>query len=377
MPKRLIYLVSDAGYFLAHRAALARAAAEEGWQVEVATAPDPRQEEIAALGFGVHSIPFRRHGLNPLAELRVLLAIFALYRRLKPDLVHHVTLKAVLLGGLAARMARVPAKVHSITGVGHVFTERGLGWRALQAAIRLTLAFITPASARIITEHAADLQTVAASDRTASRGRVILGSGVDLALFAQAPLPPQPPFRVLLASRLIEKKGIADYAKAGALLRERGLAVECLLAGAPDEGAPGAITRERLEAWDRAGDLIWLGRRSDMPDLMASCHAVALPSRYGEGVPRCLIEGAAAGRALIASDLPGCQEIVKEGGNGRLVPQGDWQALAAAIADLAAQPQKVEAMGAASRRLAEETFGNEKVSSETLAVYAEISPPDS
>jgi glycosyltransferase involved in cell wall biosynthesis len=280
MAKRLLYLVSDAGYFLAHRAALAKAAAQAGWQVEVATAPDPRQAEIAALGFRVHAVPFQRHSLNPLGEIKSLLAIRKLYRAVKPDLVHHVTLKAVLLGGLAAKLTGVPARVHSITGVGHVFTEKGLSWRLLQEVIKRLVAVITPARARIITEHAADLETIAPSPAVRARGRVILGSGVDLALFAQAPYPPPPPFRLLRASRLLVKKGIEDYARAGRALREKGLLVVFLLAGAPDETAPNAVPRRQLEAWQEAGDLEWLGARSDMPRLMASCHAVVPPSRY-------------------------------------------------------------------------------------------------
>ncbi len=372
MAKRLLYLVSDAGYFLAHRAALAKAAAAAGWQVEVATAPDPRQAEIAALGFPVHAVPFQRHSLNPFGEIRSLLAILSLYRRVKPDLVHHVTLKAVLLGGFAAKLAGVPARVHSITGVGHVFTERGARWRFLQGVIKRAVAFITPERARIITEHAADLETIAPSPAVRGRGRVILGSGVDLTLFSEAPLPPQPPFRLLLASRLIVKKGIEDYARAGRLLREKGLPVAFLLAGAPDETSPAAVPRAQLEAWHDAGDLEWLGARSDMPQLMASCHAVVLPSRYGEGVPRCLIEGAAVGRPLIASDLPGCKEICRHGENGLIVPQGDWQALAAAAERLASDPRKAERMGKEGRKLAESTFSNERVARETLAVYDEI-----
>ena len=372
MAKRLLYLVSDAGYFLAHRAALAKAARKAGWEVTVATAPDPRQAEIEALGFPVRQVPFNRHGMDPLAELKTLRAIRALYREAKPDLVHHVTLKAALLGGLAARLERVPARVHSITGLGHAFTESGLKWRLFQALVRRWVAFVTPGDARIVTEHATDLATIARDPAVKARGRVILGSGVDLDLFAEAPQPPRPPVRFLLASRLIEKKGIADYARAGAALRGKGLPVEFLLAGAPDESAPGAVSRARLEAWHANGDLIWLGARGDMPDLMASCHAIVLPSRYGEGVPRCLIEGAAVGRALIASDLPGCKEIVKDGESGIIVPQGDWQALARAAERLVLEPETCAAMGKAGRRHAETGFGDATVARATLAVYEEV-----
>ncbi|MEJ1994627.1 MAG: glycosyltransferase family 4 protein [Limibacillus sp.] len=372
MAKRLLYLVSDAGYFLAHRAALAKAASKAGWRVEVATAPDPRQADIEALGFAAHSIPFKRHGMSPLAAAESLFAILKLYRELKPDLVHHVTLKAVLLGGLAAKLAGVPARVHSITGVGHVFTEGGPKWRLLQGLIRRWVAFITPAKARIVTEHAADLETIAPGAAVRARGRVILGSGVDTDLFAEAEEPPFPPVRFLLASRLIEKKGIADYARAGAELKQQGVAVEFLLAGAPDEGAPGAIPESRLRSWEEEGCLVWLGARADMPALMASCHAVVLPSRYGEGVPRCLIEGASVGRALIASDLPGCREIVRDGVNGLIVAEGDWRALAEAAKRLIEDPETRAAMGREGRKLAVSHFSDARVTRETLAVYEEI-----
>ncbi|MET4807026.1 glycosyltransferase family 4 protein [Limibacillus sp. MBR-115] len=371
MVRRLIFLVPDAGYFLGHRLALAKAARAAGWEVEVATAPDARQAEIAALGFVVHSLPFRRHGRNLLGAFLSLAAIWRLYRTRRPDLVHHVTLKAVVLGGLAGRLARVPAMVHAVTGLGYLFTAESWDWRLLRWPVKLAVCLATPAQARLLTEHSGDRALLAWTPGLRARARVIDGSGVDTESFAPAPLP-NGPTRFLLASRLLKSKGIESYAAAAAELRAAGVRAEFLLAGDLDSRHPDGLERALLERWKSMGTIEWVGYCADMPSLLASVHAVVLPSAYGEGIPRCLLEGASVGRALIASELPGCRAIAQDKRNGFIVPSGNVPALAAAMGKLAGDRNLLAQFGKASRDLVLERFSDAQITAATLEVYREI-----
>lgn len=372
MSRRLLYLVNDAGFFMSHRLPLAQAAAAAGWQVEVATRPDSKSPEIAKAGLGLHPVPIERFGLRPLAELRTALAVAALCRRLKPSLLHCVTLKAVVPGLLAARLAGVPAVVLAVTGVGRTYSEAGVGWRLLQKAIPPYLALLAHDRTRLLVQNPDDAEALAARGYLATRWELIRGSGVDLQAFAALPEPP-PPVTLLLASRLIAKKGIETFAEAARLAKVRRPALRFLLAGGPDPGNPDSIPTARLQAWHDEGLLEWLGRREDMPALMAASHVVCLPSQYGEGVPKCLIEGAAAGRALVATDVAGCREVCRDGQTGLLVPPGDAAALAEAFLALADDAALRRRLGAGARDLAEAEFEVTAVNRRTLALYDSLS----
>ncbi|WP_200808592.1 glycosyltransferase family 4 protein [Tistlia consotensis] len=368
MSRRLLFLVNDAGFFLSHRLPLARAAVAAGWQVAVASRADGRRAEIEAAGLAFHPVPIERFGLRPLAELRAALAVAALCRRLQPDLLHCVTLKAVVPGLLGARLAGVPAVVLAVTGAGRTFSDGGPVWRLLQQAIPRYLALLAHDRTRLLVQNPDDGAALAARGYLAGRTVLIRGSGVDLAAFAATP-EPAGPMTVLLASRLIAKKGIESYVEAARLAKAERPALRFLLVGAPDPGNRDAIPEARLRAWHEAGAVEWLGRRDDMPALMAGSHVVCLPSQYGEGVPKCLIEGAAAGRALVATDVAGCREVCRDGETGLLVPPGDAGALAAAFLRLAGDPALRRRLGGRARAVAEAEFDVEAVNRRTLALY--------
>lgn len=368
MSRRLLFLINDAGFFLSHRMPLARAAAKAGWQVDVATREDERSPEIEAAGFTVHHVPIQRFGLRPAGELRTALAVAALCRTLKPDLLHCVTLKAVVPGLLAARLAAVPAAVLAITGAGRTYSDGAPVWRLLQRAIPRYLSLLAHDRMRLLVQNPDDGQALAARGYLSKRTVLIRGSGVDLSAFAATPEPPEP-MTVVLASRLIAKKGIATYAEAARRARRKRPELRFLLVGDSDAGNPDAVAEASLRAWHAAGDVEWLGRREDMPALMAASHVVCLPSQYGEGVPKCLIEGAAAGRALVATDVAGCREVCRDGETGLLVPPGDAEALAGAFLRLAADAELRRRLGERGRAVAEAEFDVEAVNRQTLALY--------
>jgi len=370
---RVLFLVSEDWYFRSHRLPLARALKGAGFEVGVACRVSGDGAAIAAEGLELVPLPLARHRLGPLHLAASVARVARAYRAFQPDLVHHVALKPVLVGSLAARLARVPAMVNAVAGLGYAFSAQGPRAQALRAAIGLGLRLVADGPrARLIVQNAEDGEAMVARG-IAPRERVVLipGAGVDLARFRPAPEPPGP-VRVTLVARMIREKGIEDLAAAAGILRGRGVPARVTLAGAPDPENPSSIPESRLRAWAGEGVVEYLGPVDDVPALWRESHIACLPSYYGEGVPLALIEAAAAGRPLIAADRPGLRDIARDGETGLLVPPRDPIALADAIARLAADALLRARLGAAARALAEARFGEAAVVAATLAVYRDL-----
>ncbi|RMD65445.1 MAG: glycosyltransferase family 1 protein [Alphaproteobacteria bacterium] len=377
---RLLFTVNDAAFFVSHRLPIARAAAAAGYDVHVATAPGAAVSEIVSAGLIHHRVPLSRSGLNPGAEIRTFLALATLFRRLRPDLVHLVTIKPVIYGGLAARLTRCPAVVSAVPGLGSLFVARGVSAAVLRAgatfAYRLALGH---RHGRVIFQNPDD------RDWFIGRGLVkrdrwvlIKGSGVDMARFAPMPEPPEslgPPV-VVLPARMLRDKGVAEFVAAARALRARGVAARFVLVGASDPGNPTAIPESDLRAWHAEGTVEWHGPAADMPAVLAGAHIVCLPS-YREGLPKSLIEAAACARPIVATDVPGCREIARHGENALLVPPRDAAALAEALARLIAEPALRRRLGARGRAIAEAEFALDSVIDQTLALYRTLLDPHS
>lgn len=368
---RLLFVVNEAGYFLSHRGAIARAAAEAGWDVHVAVPESDRRAEIEALDAEMHAVPMSRAGLHPLDNLRTLLAIHALCRRLRPDVVHNVALKAVFLGGAGARLAGVRNRVFAIAGLGHIETETGFAGLAMRAGIRALLPWLVGREGRLIVQNEADLTRAGATRGLARHALLIPGSGVDLEVFRPSP-EPEGQVTVVLPARMIWQKGVGEFVEAARILKARGEPVRMWLAGDSDPGNPGAVPSSTLRAWHNEGLVEWLGHREDMPRVLAAAHVVCLPSYYGEGVPKSLLEAAAAGRPVVTTDTPGCRAAVKPEESGILVPPRDPSALAVALARLAGDAKERRRLGAAGRRLAESSFALPSVINRHLELYDEV-----
>ena len=370
---RLLFVVNNPAFFLSHRLPLALAAREAGYDVHVATMDGPAAADIAARGLTHHPVPMSRSGRNPLGELRTLHALWALMRRLRPDLAHLVTIKPVLYGGLAARLARVPGMVAAISGLGFVFTRpaRRLDWlRTVVAGLyRLALGH---ANSRVIFQNANDRDLLLRM-RAVRPEQVVMvrGSGVDLSQYRDTPEPPEPPVRVAMAARLLRDKGVYEFVEAARLLREREPQLQCVLAGSPDPGNPASVSEAEVEAWRREGVVECPGECTDVAALYASVHIVALPS-YREGLPKSLVEAAACGRAVVTTDVPGCRDAIEPGVTGVLVPARDAGALADALAALARDGELRRRLGRAGRELAEREFDIRKVVRAHLDVYAAL-----
>ncbi|OIR06778.1 N,N'-diacetylbacillosaminyl-diphospho-undecaprenol alpha-1,3-N-acetylgalactosaminyltransferase [mine drainage metagenome] len=372
MPK-LLFLVTEDWYFCSHRLPVARAAKAAGYEVVVATRVSAHADAITAEGFKLIAIGLRRSSRNPWRELGAILEIAGIYRRERPDLVHHVALKPALYGAIAARLARVPAVVNALAGLGFVFASASRKARLLRPWVvgALRLSIDAKGSALIVQNPDDRKMLVEAGVVRAARVRLIRGSGVDIRRFALSPEPAGTPL-VMLPSRLLWDKGVGEFVAAAKLLRERGVAARFALVGDSDPETAAAIPVGQLQAWQSGGAVEWWGRREDMPAVLASSHVVCLPSYRGEGLPKVLLEAAACGRPLVATDVPGCREIVIDGGNGLLVPPRDAPALAEAIGRLLADPGLRAAMGRRGRELVETEFSEERVVAQTLALYREL-----
>ncbi|CAJ48123.1 glycosyltransferase family 4 protein [Bordetella avium] len=372
-PTRLLFVVNNPAFFLSHRVALAIAAQAQGYEVHVATMDGPSVPQIQALGMTHHVIPMSRSGKKPMEELKTMLALYRLFRKLRPDLVHLVTIKPVLYGGIAARLARVPAMVAAISGLGYVFMAKGARARLVRAVVgRFYRLALGHPNSRVIFQNANDRDLLSRLGAVRSeRVEMIRGSGVDLSRYRAEPEPPAPPVVVLMVARLLRDKGVYEFVEAARLLRQQGLNVRMRLAGGVDLGNPASIRADEVQAWARAGLVEALGERQDIAELYAASHIAVLPS-YREGLPKSLIEAAACARAVVTTDVPGCRDAIDPDQTGLLVPPHDAPALAAAIARLVADPAQRQRMGQAGRRLAEREFSIDDVCRRHLAIYAAL-----
>lgn len=370
---RLLYVVSEDWYFLSHRLPMARAARDAGFEVHVATRVQNGEAAIQAEGFVLHAIPFSRGTLSPLAAWRTISALRRLHRALAPDISHHVALQACVLGSLAAFGTRA-ALVNALTGFGYAFTARDVKARLLRFVMGGLLRFLfVRRGSVVLVQNPDDSASLSAIGIPASHIVLIPGSGVDTE--ALQPLPePAGPITVGFVGRLLADKGVRTLVEAHRLLRSRGVEVELLLAGTPDEANPASISEQEIAAWKREGGITLLGHVEQIEMVWARAHIAALPSRR-EGLPKSLLESAAHGRPMVATDVPGCREVVQPGMTGLLVPVDDAAALADAIGVLASSPSLRALYGTAARRLAVERFGAAAIGKQTAELYARLLNP--
>ncbi|MCK9283054.1 MAG: glycosyltransferase family 4 protein [Rhodocyclaceae bacterium] len=370
---RILFLVTEDWYFISHRLPLAIAARDAGFEVTVVTRVSDHGDAIRAAGLRLVPFEWSRRGMNPFRELVVLARLVALYRLERPDIVHQVALKPVLYGSIAACLMHHRLRVvNAIAGMGFVFSSGARLARVLRPIVVRAYRMLLGGRDRLLILQNPDDQKllIAAGAISPDRIRLIRGSGVDPQRFSPVPEPPGPPL-VVLASRMLWDKGIAEFVDAARLLRRANVVARFVLVGDTDRENPAAVPTSQLEAWRKEGVVEWWGRRDDMPDVLVKATLVCLPS-YREGLPKVLLEAAACGRALVATDVPGCREIVADKANGLLVPARDFEALAAAIGELLADPVRRKKMGERGRSRVLEEFSEEKVVANTMAVYREL-----
>ncbi len=369
---KILYLVTEDWYFCSHRLPQARAAKAAGAEVVVATRVDEDAARIEAEGFRLVPLDWRRGDTNPLRELGSVAAVIRLYRRERPDLVHHVAIKPTLYGGLAAAVAGTPVVVHALTGLGYFFIGGGWKARIIGPMVRGLLGWLlNRPNAHVIVQNPDDLALLRRR-RLIRHPRVTLipGSGVDVEQLRPVPESDGIPVAALVG-RMLEDKGVSELVGAAQLLRDRGVALKVRLVGPPDPHNPASIPDATLRAWQEAGVVEWVGFERDIAAVWRDAHIAVLPS-YHEGLPKALLEAAACGRPLVASDVPGCREVVRDGVTGLLVPARSVVPLADALERLARDPALRRRLGANARRLVEAEFAEPVVVRETLRLYRHL-----
>ena len=374
-PTRLLYFVTEDWYFCSHRLALAVAAQEAGYEVTVLTRVAEHGDLIRSQGLRLLPIALSRQGMNPVRELRLMRRVVRAYRQVRPHLVHQVALKPILYGSLAARLVGVPYVVNALAGLGFLFSSERPRARLLRPLVKLGFHHLLRGEGnRVILQNPDDRDLLTGALRVpADRVRLIRGAGVDLNRFRPTSEPEGPPV-VVLASRLLWDKGVGEFVEAARRLRTRNTQARFVLVGAPDPGNPSAIPQAVLAQWEKEGAVELWGHRTDMDRVFAQSHLVCLPS-YREGLPKVLLEAAACGHPLVATNVPGCREVVRDGQNGLLVPAKDSAALAGALERLIGDAALRADFGARSHAIAEAGFGIERVIAQHLGLYREICPP--
>ena len=367
---RLAYLVTEDWYFISHRLPMARAARDAGFEVHVATRVDRHAAQIAAEGFHLHPIAWRRGSLNPHDLLRVLREVRRLYRTLQPNIAHHVALPAAVVGSLAATGLPVVC-VNAMTGLGTIFISEAPLHRMVRAALQPALrALFSRRSSAVLVQNRDDEALVADLGIDPRQIALIPGSGVDITEMTPLPEPPGP-IAIAFVGRLVESKGIRPLIAAHARLIERGRDIRLLIAGLPDPANPTSISASEIASWNGKRNVSYLGFVEDIRGLWGRAHIAVLPS-HREGLPLSLIQAAACGRPLIATDVPGCRAIARPDVNALLVPRDDVEALAQAIDRLAADGALRRSFGKSSRALVEQDFSSERIGAEIVALYRRL-----
>ena len=365
MSKILLFANTD-WYIYNFRLSLAEELRNQGHEVVLLSAPGDYYQLLQTSGFQWIPFPLSRQGINPFNELLTLWKLIRTYHKVHPDIVHHFTIKPVLYGSLAAHILRIPGIINSITGLGHLFIDTGFLTRVLRALAKVLYRIILPQT-RVIFENPEDERTFIKQGLLGSeQSHLILGTGVDTERFRPSEKNNEIPL-VLFSSRILVTKGLPEYVEAASILKQKGLKARFVVAGTTDPGNPASISTEQIEEWkDKAVVELW-GWQNDMPSILAQADIFCLPS-YREGIPNALLEACAAGLPIVATDVPGCRDVVTDGVNGLLVPVRSPGALASGLETLIGDRELRRAMGIAAREIAIQ-FNTKKVNAETLAVY--------
>jgi glycosyltransferase involved in cell wall biosynthesis len=372
MGPRLLFLITEDWTFWEIRRDLARLARDAGYEVTIATRVTAHAERIRQEGFELIPIMMLREGRNPLRELMTLFELVRLYRRIRPQIVQQVAMKPVLYGSFAAWVARVPVVINIFGGLGYAFTERPEDTSVLRALLQRGLQSAIALSRSVVVVQNADDRDVLVRAKIVnpSRIRLIPGSGVDVQRFVPVDPPPGDPI-VMLAGRMLWDKGVGEFVDAVIRLKQCAVKARFVLVGRCDRGNPTAIAEERLHEWTREHGIEWWGHREDLPAVLGSATVVVLPS-YREGLPKVLLEAAACGKAMVATDVPGCREVVRHRHTGLLVPVRDSASLADAIVELLSSPELRAALGTHARELAVQQYATMRIGEAFLSLYRDL-----
>ena len=371
---KLIIVVNELRFFLSHRLPIALAARDIGYEVHIASrsGTNAEIEQLSQEQLQFHSITFHRRSTRPWQELKTLQELNKLYKEVQPNIVHHVTIKPVLYGTLIARWVGGIQILNAISGLGYLFIAKGWkssirkklllwGYHVLLHSKKVWVLFQNPDDQALFSQYKIVYQ---------KHAFIIRGSGVNLQQFIASPIP-KGRTKIILVARMLWDKGVGEFVEAATILKQQGVDADFIIVGSVDLGNPKSIPVKQLDRWNSSGVIKWLGERTDISQLLIKSHIVVLPS-YREGLPKSLLEAAAAGRPIITTDVPGCREVIKDGENGLLVQVRNAKSLVIAIQKLINNPELLSSMGKKGRLIAEQEFSIEQVINKTLELYSKI-----
>lgn len=369
---KIIFFVTVDWFFCSHFLGRAIGARNAGYEVLVLTDVNRHGEIIRNAGLQLLPLPISRNSVNPFSALITLLRIVRVYRRERADLIHHVALKPILLGSVAATLAGCRGVINAVVGGGYVFTSPHPFARMLRPFLSMGLRLLlNPLGSRVVFENGDDLDNFANAGFVRRQDAVLIrGAGVDPSGFQLAGETHSLPVVVLVA-RLLWDKGIGEFVEAARILHQHGLKARFVIVGDPDPENRACIDSATLEVWREEGAVELWGFRRDIPQILAQASVACLPS-YREGLPKSLLEAMAAGLPCVTTDVPGCREAVRDGDNGLLVPPKDWRALAVALEHMIRNPEHARKMGQRGRERLEQEFSAQHVNESTLALYREM-----
>ena len=373
MPASILYVVTEDWYFLSHRLPMARAAKAVGYEIHVATRLNSGKEAIEAEGFTPHALSWQRGSLSPRHSIAGVSELRKLLRKLEPNILHNISLKPVLLGSIASLGLPSIAVVNSLTGLGTLFIGNHRKSELTRPLVIAVLkALLKRSNTRTIVQNPDDKRFVLDLGVPESSVDLIPGSGVDTAHFTPLPDPP-PPITAAYVGRMLADKGVITLIQAFSLATSRGLKLQLLLAGDTDRENPGSLAPEQLREFASAFGINWLGHVADIREVWARAHIAVLASRR-EGLPKSLLEAAACGRPMIATDTPGCREIAIRDETALTFPVDDAPTLADALTRMAGDADIRARFGERARGLVEKKFSAEVIGKEIIALYRSLVP---
>lgn len=368
----LLYFVSVDNFFCSHFLARAKAAKDAGYNVLVLTKVISHGAQIEEAELRLIPLEIDRRSINPIAALRTLYQIICVYKNERPALVHHVALKPILLGSLAARLVKVPNVVNALVGGGYAFTSKNLLMRLVRPILQLAMrVLLNPPRSRVVFENVDDLKACVEARQVRQEDAILIrGAGVHEAQY-QAGGPQGGIPIVVLGARLLWDKGIGEFVEASSILRDRGINARFAIVGGADPDNRANIDADTLATWKNDAVVEFWGYRNDMPDVLAQATIACLPS-YREGLPKFLLDAMASSLPCVTTDAPGCREAVRDGDNGLLVPVKNVGALADALQKLLLDPKMCRRMGLRGRQRVEQEFASKLIVDQTLALYKAV-----
>ena len=371
--KKILFFINEDWFFWTHRLSLARYLKHEGFEIHLVTRTHKLAQQIEDEGFILHNTNLERKNRNPIIELHQIVKLFLLFKKINPDILHNTTLKHVIYGTFLSRFAGIKNIVNGIPGLGSLYSENNFKSKMIRGMVsglyRFVFGLQKKSTFTIFENHDDRALFVSLKILLPEQAVVILGMGCDIGKFKVTPDTNKIPV-VMMAGRLLKNKGIYYLVEAVKNLNAQGVLCKLVLVGEPDPDNKLSVTSNELEMLNNDPMIEWIGRQENMPEIMANSSIIALPTYYGEGLPKVLIEGAASGRPLVTTDIPGCREIVIHNENGLLVPTHDIDALTIALKTLILDANLRKQMGLRGRKLVENGFTDDIVNASTLDVYS-------